>query len=127
MVLDVRQLLIAALRDPDVASALRDALGASSPDTWMSLDAAAEIAGVEPRVIRDAGRVGKIVLGSAGGQPRVTRRELDRWLSTAPIKKPRKPKADVETKAANDTRAKSLTREDLGRDLVERATAKRSR
>jgi hypothetical protein len=109
-------------RDPAVIRALRDA----SEDVWLTLDEAAAIAKVAPRVLRDAGRAGKLVLGSAGSEPRCTRRDLDRWLATAPLKKPRKarPRAEECRDAANDNTTTATDARAAGRLAAARAAKK---
>jgi hypothetical protein len=84
-------LIVATLRDPDVRAALREALGTATADPWVTLADAARIAGVRPRVLRDAAREGRIVLGRGV----VRRSELDRWLAARP--------APTKATAANDT------------------------
>jgi hypothetical protein len=112
MSVDLSQIVVEAcrevFRDPAVVRAMRDA----SADVWLTLDEAAEIAKVAPRVLRDAGRAGKLVLGSAGSEPRVTRREVDRWLATTPAKKPRKarPRAEESREAVSPARGGVLPR-----------------
>lgn len=57
-------------------------------EAWLSLEDAAAIAGVSVRVIRDEARRGHLVLGSAGIEPRVQRRQLDAWMSRGPRSRP---------------------------------------
>ena len=86
---DLSQVILAAFRegcrevfnDPAIVRVLRDA----GLDEWLTLDEAAIIAKSTVRVLRDAGRrPDGLKLGSASGEPRVTRRHLDEWLSTEP-------------------------------------------
>lgn len=55
---------------------------APAAETWLTLEAAGQIANVRARVIRDAGRRGELVIDHAGRSPRVTRAEIDRWLAS---------------------------------------------
>ncbi len=49
-------------------------------DAWLTLEAAGEIAKVQGRVIRDAGRRGEIEIEHAGRKPVVRRSEVERWM-----------------------------------------------
>ncbi len=80
-------IIAAALRDPDVAAALRDALGPADP--WVRLDALAAEIGAPLRAIRLAMKRGELRV--AGPRcARVTRRSwADAWIvSCAPIPRP---------------------------------------
>ena len=111
--------------DPAIVRVLRDA----GLDEWLTLDEAAIIAKSTVRVLRDAGRrPDGLKLGSASGEPRVTRRHLDEWLSTEPKKKPRKEKSqhsELSNEPANDTEdARTAARAAVARAAAKIASAK---
>lgn len=77
-------LIVAALRDPDVVAAVRDALGSTPPDPWLSLATAAKHAGIgeeHAHVIRDACRRGELLSGKAGRATVVRRSAVDAWIT----------------------------------------------
>jgi hypothetical protein len=96
MSFDLRTLMIALLRDPEVAAAIRDAVGTTAADAWLSMAEAATIATCTPRMITDDEKRGRITLGRAGRRPVVLRSELDRWIASRTAK-------PTITKCANDS------------------------
>lgn len=77
----ITSLLAAALRDPEVVAALREAIAPSGSE-WIPLRRAAEDLGVRMEVLRDAARRGELTIGGAGRRRVVARTELDRWIAS---------------------------------------------
>lgn len=117
-------LVVAVLRDPDVASALRDALG-SSRDETVPLRRAAEELGSTVRALRETSGhkdLAKRLTIEGPRNARVVRRsELDRWLAaTAPrLAKTTPPDA------ANDTRDEHAEYREAYAASVQRKRARR--
>lgn len=68
---------------PAETERLRRALGIQSADAWVSVAVVANELGIEPRVMTDDARRGRITLGHAGRTPVVLRSEVSRWLTTS--------------------------------------------
>jgi len=81
--------ILEALDDPRVAAKLRELLGSSVHGDVLPVSRAADVVGVNVRVLRDAARRGDLQLLGPRGARVVRRAELDRWLAqSAPMARP---------------------------------------
>lgn len=72
-------LIVAALSEAEVRSALRDALGTADGEELLPLERAGVLVDKSPRSIRDAGRRGELEIVKIGRSPRVRRSALMAW------------------------------------------------
>ena len=92
----IASIIAAVLRDPEVRTALREAI-AVQPDEWLDRHAAAAYAGTTPRVIDGARRRNELPAGHVGRSARYRRSDLDAWLAS------RRPIPANDTNDTNDT------------------------
>ena len=76
----IAQFIIAALADPNVRAALREALAAPT-DEWIPVARIAKDLDTTVRAILEAGRRGEVEIGGPRGTPVIRRSERDRWLA----------------------------------------------
>ncbi len=125
-------LIVAALRDPDVVAAVRDALGSAPPDPWLTLAEAAKHAGIgeeHAHVIRDACRrkelpseKAELPSGKVGRATVVRRSAVDAWIvgNSAKTTKTKPPTKAKPQNDVDDPRAEA-------RAAVEQAGARAAR